>query len=1077
MIRLLLAGAAPQSLLALTFTRKAAAEMRQRLQTRLHQLALLDDADLITELTQLDTIAPNSKPDSTLLNRARCLYEELLFADQGPRVTTFHAFCQEILRRFPIEARVPAGYELLDSGGLIEQMAWDALMLETSKQPNSKLMQALEHLFLECNGLQNTKAALLRGFLAHRSDWWAYTEDQAEPTVYASDQLQQWLQPKPDPIADFFNETNGNLLREVADLIGKHPIQTNLQRCAAISNGLNDSYAVHERFAFIESAFLTKDKQAKKIKASKTLAQKIGAAAQERYLHLNNTITDQILATGEQLLRRTAFYTNVAWYTAGAALLKHYQKIKSDQHLLDFADLEWKTYQLLNNSEHALWVQYKLDQKIDHLLLDEFQDTNPTQWRLLLPLLEELASGNEQDRERSVFLVGDSKQSIYRFRRANPQLQSTASDWLEQNLAAQQLSLSKSWRSAPAIIDFINAVFTQSDTPLATFTDHATHQTQAWGQVEILPPVLSQDTAATELTGLRDPLQTQRQANESDAHYREGQLIAAKIKSLLEQKISIKKNARQQALDYSDIMLLLRSRTHSKEYERALVDAAIPFIGIDKGGLLESPEIQDLVALLSCLITPFNNLALAQVLRSPIINAGDKDLQTLAAAHKQQHGHWYDCLLQLPTKSPALKRAAELLPRWRDRVNALPVHDLIDRIYYEGDLINRYRQAGSDMIQAQLSNNLQRVLDLALQIDSGRYPSIIRFLMRLKQWRTIGVDAPDTPALADAAPKVCIMTIHAAKGLEAPVVFLADTGAAQTAQQSYSALIDWPTKLNKPQHMLLYTRAKQCPSQIAALREKALAEEQREEANLLYVAISRAQHALFISAASNNEKRLQNSWYEQLETAMQKLSKSSCHTKNVAPTYHAQTYRNDENTLLAAPSSRPFPDRSAVTPAQVITDTNNNQARERGIVQHKLIELLSPPNAVAAIDATQHNFNIDKDQLTKLVSDSKKLIAKPEFAFIFDPAIYNKAYKEQAITYQDKHGETAYGIIDRLIEYQEEIWIIDFKTQQAVDDDSAQAQPFTEQLTYYEQGVKEIWPDKKIRKAILFTATEQLAEL
>lgn len=1074
-IRLLLAGTRPQGILALTFTRKAAAEMRHRLNARLEQLALLEETDLAQELSSIGVI--DASPD--ILNRARQLYEELLFADQGPRITTFHAFCQEILRRFPLEANIPAGYELLENTGLIEQMAWDALQLQASKQVDSAPSQALLQLFSSCHGLQSSRDALMHGFLEHRSDWWAYTEGQAHAVTYASKHLHDLIQPCEQPLARFFDAAQQAALLEITALLQKHPIAGNLKRCDDIATGLTEELPYPDRFAAISAVFLTAKAEPRKITASKTLQQKMGESGQARYLQLNKQLTDSVLETREQLLKLAAYETNIAWFTAGAALLKHYQHIKHEQHLLDFADLEWKTYQLLNNSDQALWVQYKLDQKIDHLLLDEFQDTNPTQWRLILPLLDELASNNEDERNRSVFLVGDSKQSIYSFRRANPELQSTASNWLQQNLSAKLLPLSKSWRSAPAIIDFLNAVFDVDNARLPGFETHATHRQQAWGQVELLPVIMSEPKQGSESITLRDALSCGREQTETDAHYKEGQLIAAQIKTLLAANYIIEKNDRMQTLDYDDILILVRNRTHVSQIEQALLDAAIPFIGTEKGGLLQSPEVQDLEALLNSLITPFDNLALAQVLRSPLFSASDHDLQTLSISPGNS---WYERLLQLNNRSPALERAARLLTQWRAIVNRLPVHDLIDRIYYEGDFVHRYQQASSLLLQTQLNSNLQHILDVALQIDSGRYPSLIRFLARLNKLRSNPSAAPDSPPSAQSSAKIRLMTIHAAKGLEAPVIFLADTGSNSRHNQSYNALIDWPASASKPHTMLLYTRNDQCPNSIAALRDKTIATTQREETNLLYVALSRAQHMLFISATSSKESTLATSWYGQCQSAFERLGVkdgqclwSSGEANHSEPKKTFGKHEQQESTHYPGPANQFTDPPSSKHTEPGNENTDNLLARQRGIVIHKLLETRSPPLPNEHIDAYSFaNSSFSPETLATLKQHVEKLINDPELVRLFNPAHYLKAYKEVPINYRNEQGLIVQGIIDRLLVTNDAIHIIDFKTQQFLDDESKQAQSFAKQLAHYEQAVKLIWPNQKILKSILFTESKKL---
>ncbi|HEY9197758.1 MAG TPA: UvrD-helicase domain-containing protein, partial [Gammaproteobacteria bacterium] len=476
-VRLLLSGAAPASILAVTFTRKAAAEMLERLNERLALLATADPAGLDLALCTLGV-----EPDDAVRDRARRLYENLLFDPRPLRATTFHAFCQEILQRFPVEAEIPPGFDLLESEAELVDEAWDALYAEATQTPDGRLARALEHLFDACDGLPNTRQSL-NSFLAHRIDWWAYIQDQPEPLAYAEARTRDLfgLDPNADPVADFFSPVRLAALREFAALLGRHDTKTNLEHQALLHQALELQEAAAaaaqlERLALVTRALLTNDGEPRK-RASKAIEKVLGNDY-ERLLELHASLCAALLETRDLQARQQSLAVTCAWYRAGQRLLEHYQRIKREQRVLDFADLEWNAYRLLNGSEQAHWVQYKLDARIDHFLIDEFQDTNPTQWRLLLPLLQELAAGGGE-RPRSVFLVGDAKQSIYRFRRADARLLETASLWLESQLQAGRYSLEASRRSAPAVIDCVNRAF--ADGPLAghmsDFAAHTTHHT------------------------------------------------------------------------------------------------------------------------------------------------------------------------------------------------------------------------------------------------------------------------------------------------------------------------------------------------------------------------------------------------------------------------------------------------------------------------------------------------------------------------------------------------------------------------------------------------------------------------
>ena len=1093
MIRLLLNGAEPGGILAITFTRKAAAEMRQRLLDRLRELALLETDALTHALSNMQITAA---PDHTaLISR---LYEQVLLAEHPIRITTFHAFCQELLQRFPLEADVPAGYELLDNTGMVQEMAWDALFLQATENPNSDLAQHLEHLFDACSGLHNTRQVLLRGFLAHRSDWWAFTEpvdddNKDAASNYASQYLQHWLQAESEPIDNFFSQAMQRALQRFAKLLLQHPIKTHQKHADIIAQALNNERTLMQRFTTVQQAFLTKQFQPMQRQASAVLEKKLGPANVAEWLSLHTSISNAILQAREHVLRNRYQTVTTAWYHAGQALLAHYQRLKQQARVLDFADLEWKSYRLLHNPDHALWVQYKLDQKIEHLLIDEFQDTNPTQWRLLAPLLEEIAAG-DNIRQRSVFLVGDRKQSIYGFRRANPELQTIAQQWLQTHLHAKLAPLHYSWRSAPVIIEFLNRVF--SDTSVADklpeFTPHQTHRQTLWGRVELLP--LNQNTAEPTAVPeqLRDPLTEPRPGNATNVYYAEGVQIAERIQALLADNTLIDDQGQTRPLHCGDIMLLLRNRTHAADYEQALQDHGIAFVGVEKGRLLDSLEIRDMEALLQCLITPFDNLKLAQILRSPLFSADDNDLMQLAAISSTQD--WYQRLQTLVESgrnvSAALRRAYRLLTQWRQTLTQLPVHDLLDAVYHQGDVIERYRQASPSNLQNRIVANLNRLLELALQVDSGRYPSLMDFLSRLKQQRASADDQPDAPDIAADSAKLRMMTIHAAKGLEAPVVFLADTAATQQRPEHHSAIVDWPAAQTQPQHFLLYTQQQHTPECVQQIREQQQQRDVNEQANLLYVALSRAQHMLVISGTVNAPKQTDDmpGWYGILHAAIANQREladgdSDCLVLGNAIPKNTATPNNeipDATAQVVQQSNLVDPDMISLLPANIapsrtVPEKNSpvdKYATQRGTIMHRWLQQCSEPQAQDLSEPALSNIHdIDLATLKQWQAEVKQVLQHPDFAFLFDPQRYIKAYKELSIGYKTRQGNAMLGVIDRVVVQADCIWVIDFKThrnlQQA--EIATIAADYESQLAYYCQGVRVLWPDTQIKAALLFT--------
>lgn len=1113
LMRLLIGGAAPASILAITFTRQAAAEMQQRINQRLLELATcpahaLDDA----------LVALGFRPDVHLRDSARNLYETLLAAISPFRIMTFHAFSQELLHRFPFEAGVPPGFDLCEQTNELEWTAWDALERELTHQPAGLLAQAMDALLRGIGGLHAARMGLLT-FLRHRSDWWAYTEDQPDPVSYATEQLARRLQvdvaaPKNALLSDVILRSN---LARYAELLQRHPNPTNTATAANLCAVLAATEDI-DALDVLTGAFLTREDQPRVLRTGATLTKRLGAADAALLEQLHASLTQRIQAAAQARRRQATFTLSGAWYLCGTYLLEHYQRLKREQNLLDFADLEWLAYRLLSTDGHAEWVQYKLDQRIDHLLVDEFQDTNPTQWRLLQPLLTELAAGNPE-RIRSVFLVGDAKQSIYRFRRAEPQLFDAARDWLTQHANASLVTQDVSWRSSPAILNFVDLLFgsARDAEPYALpgYRPHSARHADLWGRAELLPLVRRHERTADAAVAFRDPLTTPRLLDEDERHYREGQQIAAKITELLGRPIG----AGGRPLVYGDVIILLRDRTHAPDYELALRRAGIPYAGADRGNLINCLEIRDLVQLLTLLLVPDDNLALAQVLRSPLFDAAHDDLQRLA--HMQPETAWYDRLLTLSAPNGgALARAQRLLPRWREAVDRVPVHDLLDRIYCEGDVLARYESAAPAHLTDRVTTQLNRLLILALEADSGRFPSLARFIDRLP---ALTADDYETGPGVDARNRVRLMTIHAAKGLEAPAVFLANAAQGDgNRDRGPRALIEWPAHEPRPGVFHFIGRKDDIDDIGAEILGRIDVANRREESNLLYVALTRAQQILYISGCEpGRDSRESRGWYGFIESrlahsardgrasgaALTELTDDAGEIVNVcgylehgtppplsAPRPDAAAGAPSIDPALTrplplpAPHSTPTsvqpsrhaaPDDDAATPeGEALRET----AARRGAVIHRALERLSAADRADAArvrTALRQEWagQISVDEFDAYWAEARAVLDEPALQQFFDAATYQQARNETPLLYA-ADGGTVYGIVDRLVWRGDEILLLDYKTHRITRTEiAAFAARFEPQLRLYADGIKRLWPGKTVRPFLIFTACRQAVEL
>jgi ATP-dependent helicase/nuclease subunit A len=1086
-LKLLLSNVDPSNILAITFTRKAATEMQERLMKVLADWATADNEQVQSILQDL------SHPhDGASIAKAKKLYEELLFSEYEIRITTFHAFCQDILKRFAIHAGVPAGFHVIESNDEIKQEARKKLF-KNAQQGDQELSKALFTLLTHCNTVNNVNE-VLDTFINSRSDWKSFTENQKHPADYAYDCLKNLIFPKQNHKSNDLSSLT-QALEEYLRYLLAHNTKTYQSYSTILSSFLEQRPIERAQLKIISTIFFTSKMEMREIKASKALEKSLGADKTQNFISLHASLSEEIAEHLDILKKEKLLEFNQAWFYSGHQLLEEYQKIKFSQHALDFDDLEWYTYLLLNQHESAAWIQYKLDQRIQHILIDEFQDTNPTQWNLLFPLLTELAIDSHEN-HRSLFFVGDAKQSIYGFRRANSDLQFAAAEWAKENLNAQLLETDDSYRSSPAIINFVNTVFSQPDIGLKHFNSHHAIQTTLWGQVQVnaLIQAEHEDIDKAEPHRFRDPLHKARPSTEDNSHQLEGQQVATRISELISNKTPIMDNHVPRAITYQDIIILARNRTHLAQLELALNEQHIPYNSVYDEDFLSKLEVQDILCLLTYLTQSHNDLALAQVLRSPLYGMNDQDMMEIAC---QSEGAWHDKLKSYADTSDNFlaKQAYEQLQKWRSISNTLPVHDLLDHIYFETNLLARYASSlpNEDIgsMRSQVMDNLIALLQLSLDLDAGRYSSIQSFLASLQTT----THSKSNQALQDNNA-VQIMTIHSAKGLEAPVVFLVDTGPKKSQSHTYSSIINWPSHARRPEQFFLLGRKESVDKISQSIIDEQISTQQKEELNLLYVALTRAKQYLFISGTASKSSP-ENSWHAIISQALSKALGETLNDEEkpfwtlaygALPT--VQTEASNHSTpqpTIPYDLQTPFPPYEATDVADLPTDDlpidqNMNQANY-GTLVHKIFELFEPKYfqddaAFQLAIESSLGMKIKKAEFERAVLEVRNCLESTELHPIFQPADDTVILKEVPISFI-KNGKVLYRIIDHLVVSKNQAWIIDYKTTRDVDINDLQtaSAPHQYQMDTYLYAVKKLYPEKMIRASILYTAIPALYEL
>ena len=1054
MLRLLLDGVPPSDILAITFTRKAAREMRARLDDWLTLLASADDATVRDFLRE--RAVPEAEID-TVLPRARGLFEAVLTAQPGVTISTFHAWFLTVIERAPLEAGL-SGFSLIEHTHMLEAEAWSALADDLSAAPEAPLALAMQRLLADI-GLHNTRA-LMAGLFARRADWWAFCEGQPDAMTYTLQQLQDAMgvAPDSDVIDALLNDASLiQSLRDYADLLIRNSPTPEGKNAAAgrqLHATLDTRDATQTCFGAVCGALLTAVGELRKHSSSKSSIQRLGAEDDARFLALHAQLGEHLLQARSWLAAQRVYQFNADALAIGDALLAHYQRLKHARRVLDFADVEWQVARLLSNSDQAEYLQFKLDARYRHILLDEFQDTNPLQWRVLQSWFGAAAGA---DRMPTIFLVGDPKQSIYRFRGAEAGLFSLARDYLVEHGAAC-LQQNTTRRSAPPIMHAVNLNFGRVAAAYPLFQPHTAHDSGRAGRVEIVP--LAQLPQPAELTpdGYRNPLTTPFQDADTQVREIEAQRLVQRLQQIIGRWIVDDEKTGARPAEYRDVMILVRNRTHLAVYERALKAARIPYASTRSGGLLDTLEIGDLMSLLGFLVTPFIDLDLARALRSPLFDCSDDELLQLTTCPGDSL--WQRLRSLTADASPKLTRAARLLSDWLALAGRLPVHDLLDRIYFSAEVPARYATAAPDALRPGIAANLDSFMELALTLSGGRYPSLPRFLHELAELQAGGdASSPDLGKTAQLGNAVSIHTIHGAKGLEAPIVWLLDAGPHRPRTANYAALTSWQAGAERPEHFSLYGDKTLRAAFQTVFFETEAHHAQRENFNLLYVAMTRARQALIVSGSASSVR--QDDWHGQILAALTDQPDTTECSLGDDLSLQPYTLLPGTHHVAALPIALPAKLHQLGAVGCRTIPVNNAQINY-GVLLHAILERITPPAAAPAATLLRQQLGHPED-FDSALAHARRLLASPQLAAFFDPARYHFARNE--MPYLTADGEARR--IDRVVRLDDALWILDYKSGDADASDIHLQQRHRAQLNEYRAAMTQAYPNLSVRCGIV----------
>ena len=699
-LRLLISGARPERILCLTFTKAAAAEMATRIAGRLSKWSVADDATLHDDLAQL-----SGKPVSAdAVERARRLFATVLDAPGGLQVQTIHGFCQSVLQRFPLEADLPPQFDVLDDRTATERMrmARDRMILEARRGANSDLAEALAEVSARVS--EDGLSDLVGDLLSERSRLEAAINRAGGEAALAA-MIRRQLGVGGD-------ETDGGLLAAAAeDTAFDAPAlraaataldagtKTDRERADLIAAWLGDPDTRPAGFETYKTAFLTKDGGIRARLATKNVADAHPSVVAALTHEAERLRTLEARRRALDLAVRTVALVRVA-----NAVLAAYETGKRAHAMVDYDDLILAARDLLARPGVAPWVLFKLDGGLDHVLIDEAQDTNPEQWQIVEKLTEEFfaGAGAAEARgagDRTVFAVGDIKQSIFSFQRADPQgFIDMRASFAERVTAAdrgwQGIELDMSFRSTRAVLDAVDAVFnaglnadpsagSAGHGVLEVATDgtvqrlrHRAHRGGQEGRVELWPPEMPEEEAPRD--GWEPPVE---QREHDQPRQRLARKIADRIKVWLERGEQL--GSKERAIRPGDIMVLVRRRgPFVDELVRALKAREIDVAGVDRMMLTDQLAVMDLVAFGQFLLLPEDNLNLAAVLKGPLVGLSEEQLLALCW-NREHHGLWRELGARTHDK-PEFRRAFTILSDWLARADFTPPYELYAEILSGG---------------------------------------------------------------------------------------------------------------------------------------------------------------------------------------------------------------------------------------------------------------------------------------------------------------------------------------------------------------------------------------------------------
>ena len=1104
-IRLLLQGVRPQRILCLTYTRAAAAEMSERLFGKLSGWIALSDDGLIDEIHK-DAGSFESKEIDLAL--ARRLFTSALETPGGLKVQTIHAFCERLLQRFPIEAGVVPGFKVISEQDSRDFMGVARAHVLTRE--DDKTRQAVSVVVRFAN--EQSLVALLKELKTKAHQLLVrYGTDNTFSQL--QDHLGQVLglsaNETPEYLLAAFEKTIAHLdLARVLAALRLSDKDTDVRQATTLSTMLSSSDS-QSRLASASRLSVTGKGEPKK---DASLMTKVVSDQDPGTREILMELRDLTVPLNDKFIRATMATCTKALVHIGLETIKTYSALKLNQSAYDFEDLIHQTVDLLRNNADAAWVLYKLDGGLDHILIDEAQDTSPEQWDIINALTDEFFSGEgaRPDMSRTMFAVGDRKQSIYSFQGADPkkfdeQAQGYKAQVENAELEFREVQLNHSFRSSELVLAAVDRVFKREDASKGVTSDvqtkvsHLPTRIGEKGLIEIWnleygSPDEAVDHWSPKTVVLQDP-----------PHLTMARRIATTIKRWTQQE-PLEMLDNDHKVQSGDILILVRERSYlMAAIVRALKEAGVPVAGADRLKLLDHIAVQDLMALAQACILPDDDLNFAGVLKSPLLTHDDgvtrfDDDDLFGLAYKRVGNLWQRLNEAAATGKPYEKAGAKLAC-WRNLATRSGVYEFYAMVLSR----DGGRKAMLGGLGPEAADPIDAFLQLCLDYEQQHTPSLAGFLAWLE-----ATEADIKRDMDMSGGEVRVMTVHGAKGLEAPIVFLPDTCSVPTMRKVDKVQF---TDTDVP----LWTLKAGFSTSLTDDLKAGAHENTMEEYNrLLYVAMTRARYRLYVCGFLKGEEgktEPDESWYAMMLGALtegdvpllsQEIDdegrtlwragepkvarvKEGSGAKPVVAVAPPEWTRQ-----IAAPLARPqrwlVPSRMDVAgeaddgwsnevALSPLTARTNTLFR-RGTLVHRLLQTL-PDLPANEREAAARRYLLangeDKPRTEATIAEIMVLFSDERFASVFSPAGRAEVSIAAMIDLPDQQQFGLTGQIDRLLVDRERVLVVDFKTNRPPPSElDGVPEIYLRQLAAYKRALEKVYPGRQVECALLWTDAPSL---